>query len=136
MVANGHLSLKYHLIRAVTDSLSASNIGAMPQIKSSQPAIGTVQGEVQMCNKCKCNKCECEKPLISMDKQYQTRDGRKVTLYCVDAPGDYPVHGRIERMQDAKSWDKYGKCWVDRHDLGEVPKTHHVDGWLYVFADG
>lgn len=33
--------------------------------------------------------------MISMDKKYRTRDGREVVLYCVDAPSDWPVHGRI-----------------------------------------
>ena len=26
---------------------------------------------------------------------YKTRDGREALIYCTDAPGDYPVHGRV-----------------------------------------
>ncbi len=35
---------------------------------------------------------------------HTTRDGRKVTIYCTDAPGDYPIHGRIEHRGDPVSW--------------------------------
>jgi hypothetical protein len=31
--------------------------------------------------------------MISMDKQYRTRDGREVRIYAVDGGGKYPIHG-------------------------------------------
>lgn len=33
---------------------------------------------------------------------WQTRDGRDVVIYCTDAPGDWPIHGRIngDRMPE------------------------------------
>jgi hypothetical protein len=32
---------------------------------------------------------------ISMDKQYRTRDGRKVRIYAVDGQKPFSVHGAI-----------------------------------------
>ncbi len=34
--------------------------------------------------------------LIRMDGKY-TRRGRPILLYCIDSPGEYPVHGRDEQ---------------------------------------
>lgn len=40
-------------------------------------------------------------------KTYPTRDGREAFIYCTDAPGCRPIHGRIGGM--AASWDKNGR---------------------------
>lgn len=44
-----------------------------------------------------------------------TRDGRKVTLYCVDASGDWPVHGRIGEEPLPNAWRLTGKIHHSRH---------------------
>jgi hypothetical protein len=41
--------------------------------------------------------------MISMDKQYTTRDGREVRLYAVDAGGVFPVHGAY-LSRGSKKW--------------------------------
>lgn len=42
--------------------------------------------------------------MVNMEKKYRTRDGREVVIYCVDAPGGYPVHGRIEGVSLPQHW--------------------------------
>ncbi|MDD2775484.1 MAG: hypothetical protein PHU06_05985 [Gallionella sp.] len=42
-------------------------------------------------------------------KTYKTRDGRNALIYCVDAPGDFPVHGRTDDGY-VKSWTLEGDC--------------------------
>lgn len=48
--------------------------------------------------------------MITMDKKYRTKTGHAVTLYCVDAPGSMPVHGRYEGADYAASWDAQGRA--------------------------
>jgi len=60
--------------------------------------------------------------MISMDKKYKTRGGSEVVLYCTDAPGKQPVHGRVGK--DVYAWTK-GGCFFDhettnRLDLVEI----------------
>jgi len=31
--------------------------------------------------------------MISMDKQYRTKDGKEVRLYAIDGKGQWPIHG-------------------------------------------
>lgn len=81
-----------------------------------------------------------DKPMkISMDKQYQTRDGRKVVLYCVDAPSSQPVHGRIEHG-GISSWSVYGSwssgACESNCDLIELPaprSAFEVRGWVNIY---
>lgn len=71
-------------------------------------------------------------------KTWRTRDGRKLVIYCTDAPGDYPIHGRIEGSQLAKSWRMdgcYSLC-VGPSDLISPRKTVKVDFWVNVYEDG
>ncbi len=78
--------------------------------------------------------------MISMEKEYKTRDGCKVTLYVVDAPNDeYPVHGRVEHdaAHNPASGSADGTYLTslpsgDR-DLIEVPVVHTV--WLNIYTD-
>jgi len=50
---------------------------------------------------------------IEIDGDYGTRQcpTERVVLYCVDAPGKYPVHGRGRVAP--KSWDEYGRSISD-----------------------
>lgn len=61
---------------------------------------------------------------IDINKQYQTRDGRAVTLYCTDAPGLLPVHGRIEGKKAAVSWDAQG-----RHSFDDLLHLKPAPDW-------
>ena len=69
-----------------------------------------------------------------------TRDGRKVTLYCVDAPGDWPVHGRINDQQTAASWRKNGGYYENTYgtalDLVHPPRRFKYERWVNVYEDG
>lgn len=40
---------------------------------------------------------------------WQTRDGRDVVIYCTDAPGLCPIHGRVDGICRSLSWIKNGK---------------------------
>lgn len=54
----------------------------------------------------------------------QTRDERDVVIYCTDAPGPYPIHGRISDGFLARSWDIEGRSsavGVDDDDLINRP---------------
>lgn len=68
-----------------------------------------------------------------------TRDGRKVTLYCVDAPGDWPVHGRVEKHDDPLSWGWNGRytLWAEQSsdDLIQQPRRFKYERWVNVYSD-
>lgn len=80
--------------------------------------------------------------MISMDKQYQTRDGREVRIYAVDGGGFYPIQGAvlIGGRWIMYSWSGLG--YINRpidpeaNDLIEVPKI--IKAWvnIYPFSDG
>lgn len=51
--------------------------------------------------------------MITIDKTYTTRDGNKVTIYCIDDIGKYPVHGSF-------------------NDKGVLtPCNWNIDGFIY-----
>ena len=56
--------------------------------------------------------------MISMDKQYQTRDGRKVRIYAVDGGGPFPIHGAVyvEGSWVNESWSSKGMYTTDQKD--------------------
>ena len=74
-----------------------------------------------------------------MDRQYQTRDGRKAVLYCVDADTVQPVHGFIIGDGGPSTWSATG-CYMaspgSNRDLLEVPppapKLWRAEGWVNV----
>lgn len=78
---------------------------------------------------------------ITMDKTYETQDGNQVRIYCIDAGGEYPVHGAYQ-VEDGK-W----KCehWT-ADGLFRANKEYHLDlrvvkprikrtVWLNVYPD-
>lgn len=75
-------------------------------------------------------------------KTWTTRDGRKVVIYCTDAPGEYQIHGRIVDEDDEPpvSWTAAGRLLdgcsarLDR-DLISPRKTIKVDFWVNVYPD-
>ena len=66
-----------------------------------------------------------------------TRDGRKVTLYCVDAPGSYPVHGRVEGDDEPYGWRKNGDFWSSgmesKLNLIQPPRRFRYEQWVNVY---
>lgn len=88
-------------------------------------------------------------PVITMDREWQTKYGAKVRLYCVDAPGKFPVHGHVEGFTFPSSWDAEGKSICGSNNLIPAPDwcdqipwdwfepwvqwiTWDIDGW-YAF---
>lgn len=81
--------------------------------------------------------------IVDINKQYQTRDGKKVRIYCTDASGPYPVHGAV--------WSELDQCWQLRTwtaegafseyvrfgliDLVEVKPRIQRELWVNVYRD-
>lgn len=63
--------------------------------------------------------------MISMDKQYRTRDGRKVRVLCVDRVGNYPVVALLGDGESLFTFTAEGKHFPEsgKHylDLVEHP---------------
>lgn len=76
--------------------------------------------------------------MITMDKQYRTRDGYPVRLLCVDGPGRYPVVGifldEIETWTSSGSWSFNDPIF----DLIEVKPKIRVERWINIvkYDDG
>jgi hypothetical protein len=61
-------------------------------------------------------------------KTYKTRSGDDALIYCVDAPGDEPIHGRIG--QHIMAWPASGEWAVGpEYKLDLVP---HADGLVMI----
>lgn len=57
---------------------------------------------------------------ITMDRAWQTRDGRAFVPYCIDAPAPYAVHGRLEGESIPRAWRKNGRS-PDKRELDLIP---------------
>lgn len=65
-------------------------------------------------------------------QEYPLRDGGAAHIYCTDAPGEYPIHGRINSDWYPVAWDVDGR--VDHgennpHDL--LPPRAERVAYLY-----
>lgn len=72
-----------------------------------------------------------------------TRDGRKVTIYCTDAPWSFPIHGRVIDEGIPYAWQKNGRLLSDKKgnglDLINPPApVERIDRkvWVNVYSDG
>ena len=79
--------------------------------------------------------------MISLDKEYRTRDGRKVRLLCVDGPDEiYPVIGFVENSIGTYEWCSDGKVCesqvADQYDLIESKPRVKKTVWLHHYEDG
>jgi len=78
--------------------------------------------------------------MISMDKQYKTRDGNDVRLLCVDGPGRKPVVGFVGNIHLIFRWSingHYDSPDEDNYnDLVEVKKTALIQGVMFYYIDG
>ncbi len=75
---------------------------------------------------------------MSLDKSKpaQTRDGRSVVIYTWDAPGQQPIHGRVDGVVAPFAWFAdgryYGGSNVCGMDLLNAPET--VERWGIINA--
>lgn len=80
--------------------------------------------------------------MISLDKQYRTRDGKEAKIYSVNNGGDYPVHGAVkfgdQWYQECWTKDGYSDvvCAEDVGDLIEVKKSYMKKVRLDLWKDG
>ena len=80
---------------------------------------------------------------ISLDKEYQTRDGREVRIYAIDGSGACPIHGAIKCVDGSwtsRQWGSSGRIPLDPYlnpaDIIEKPKTTEVDFWVNIYPNG
>ena len=79
--------------------------------------------------------------MISMDKQYRTRDGREVKLLMLDGGGSFPVIGAVQNPPsgtwEASQWTvngNYLNCDPSGpFDLVEVRPRFRYDRWVNVY---
>lgn len=79
--------------------------------------------------------------MISMDRQYRTRDGLEVRIYAVDGSQDYPIHGAVNHLSgwEGYEWTTDGRISLrgtDDCDLIEIPREITVKLFLNVDKDG
>lgn len=71
---------------------------------------------------------------LDLNKPIRTRDGREVVIYCTDAPGDYPIHGRVEGEDSPRGWTLTGAWNIFANissDLINVPEP--VEVWVNIY---
>lgn len=73
--------------------------------------------------------------MVSLDKEYMTRDGRKVRLLCIDGPDEgYPVVGFVEGLEDTFRWRLGGAFFFgfgeSKFDLIEVKPRVKKTLWI------
>jgi len=79
--------------------------------------------------------------MISMDKEYVTRDGREARVYATDAGNEFPVHGAILTEGDwvMTNWTTEGYMWEfcreDEHDLIEKKDKFRFVRWVNVYPE-
>lgn len=79
--------------------------------------------------------------MISMDKEYKTREGLEVRIYAIDGCGFYPVHGAIKNEYGWNStyWRGNGMSLKDTpcsSDLIEVKPRIKIERWVLVNSNG
>jgi hypothetical protein len=76
---------------------------------------------------------------IKAGGQVKTRDGRPVTIYTTEHPGDYPIVGRVGHEIDVRFWARDTHCSsYGGHplDLVPVPRKLTHDITVIFYADG
>ena len=81
--------------------------------------------------------------MIDINKQYRTRDGRKVRIYATDGmPPTHEVHGAIKNPKgwSPSSWTadgRYaGRATETDYDLIEVKPRVKMERWVNVYFGG
>lgn len=79
--------------------------------------------------------------LITLDKEYQTRDGRPARVHATDISGDRPVlASHFEHKRGWVAYDYYPNGRIKRGeendiDLIEKPRTHKIVSYVNVYRD-
>lgn len=80
--------------------------------------------------------------MISMDKEYRTRDGREARIYATDGKPPFQVHGAVKHngAWTNESWTLNGSYQDDKcervSDLIEVKPRIKRDIWMNVYDYG
>jgi hypothetical protein len=84
--------------------------------------------------------------MISMDKKYKTRNGRKVKIYSVEGNTNDHIHGAVMVFDHDTgykwlftTWTKdgrYSKDYVSDLDLVEVKERKKIERWINVYVFG
>lgn len=74
-------------------------------------------------------------------KLYLTRDGHKVGIYCTDAPGPFPIQGRIlyKNRHRLREWTEKGMInpYVESHDdIINIPEPPPKPRVWYISTGG
>lgn len=82
--------------------------------------------------------------MISMDKKYKTRNGRKVKIYSVEGNTNDHIHGAVMVFDHDTgykwlftTWTKdgrYSKDYVSDLDLVEVKERKKIERWVNVYG--
>ena len=70
---------------------------------------------------------------------YKTRGGREALIYCNDAPGDYPVHGRIDTgvvTWTGSGCSSIGFAYSSSDLIPPAPPRIREMGWCNLWRDG
>jgi hypothetical protein len=79
--------------------------------------------------------------LITMDREYVTRDGKPVRVLCVDLRGDeWTVVALVqnecrERLITYRADGRYSAISESKEDLIPKPKRHKRTAWMNVYPD-
>ena len=79
---------------------------------------------------------------VSRDKEYRTRDGKKVRVYATDGEENDEVHGAyFDSGWVGDTWSLCGKYYADssdahKNDLVEVRPRIKLERWVNIYVDG
>lgn len=70
---------------------------------------------------------------LDLTKPMKCRDGSVPIIYCNDAPGDYPIHGRLVGVYEPLAWNLMGRIKHFKNserqwDLVNVPEPLVIGG--------
>lgn len=71
--------------------------------------------------------------MISLDKNYRTKDGKEVRLYAVDGAGNRPVHGAVLYVYNNKGWE--AATWAS-YDADLIEVVIIPEYWVVFEYDG
>jgi len=80
--------------------------------------------------------------MITMGKEYKTKDGCEVRIYAADGGGPYGVHGafKADGTWFSDTWTLGGSYNLDGinslRDLVEKKKTFKIERWVNIFSNG
>ena len=78
-------------------------------------------------------------PVFIVGRTYKTRDGHEALIYRTDAPGDYPIHGRVGK--EVRSWTAAGGYYPGSGNRGSdlmppAPERINLKVWANLGVHG